>query len=171
MPRSGTGVRATTSRQRCRTSKAYRPRARPSAWRVWAWLDPDTSPVGGGLGLVPDIAWLPHHPPPARELQEDPVGILEVERADEDAGMQLARYAELAVIVAEYGADPHSLGLQLVPVLQELLFRDVESHVVHRADRTSPFPKTGHGHGRGDARHGVRRIREPEEGQRISAAH
>src|SRR5258708_26025611 len=91
--------------------------------------------VGGRLRLVPHVAGLAHDPAPAGELQHDAVRVLEVEGPDEDSGMQLGSDAQLAVVVVEYRADPDALGLELGPVLQELLFRHVERDVVHRPDR------------------------------------
>ena len=48
---------------------------------AWQWLDADAGPFGRGLGFVPDVARLAHGPPPAGELQQDAVRVLEVARS------------------------------------------------------------------------------------------
>ena len=120
---------------------------------------------------MPHVAGLAHHAPPGRELQQNPVRVLEVERPDEDTGVQLRGHAELAVVVVDDRADPHALGLELGPVLEELLLGHVEGDVVHRADRARPLAEAGNGDRSRDARHGVGRVREPEERERVAAAH
>src|SRR5215469_3361682 len=131
----------------------------------------DLGPVGCGLRVVPDVARLPHSPPPARELQQDSVRVLEVEGPDEHARVQFPRHAELAVVVVEDRADPHALGLEFRPVLQEALFGHVESDVVHRADGAGPLADARYASRRRDARDRVRRVPEPEERQRVPATH
>src|SRR5215469_7098545 len=81
--------------------------------------DSDAGAVGSRLGLMPDVAGLAQHAPPACELQQDAVWVLEVERPDEHAGVQFSGDAKLAVVVVQNRADPHALGLEFRAVLEE----------------------------------------------------
>jgi hypothetical protein len=127
--------------------------------------------IGRGFRLVPDVLWLSHDPPPARELQQDAVGVLEVERADEHAGMQFPGDPVRAVVVIDDRAHPHALGFELGAVVQELFLGHVKRDVVHRANGAGPLPEAGHRHRRGDAGNRLWRVREPEERQRVATAH
>src|SRR5262249_60255777 len=129
------------------------------AGRSWPVRRSDShGAVGRRLRLVPDVAWLAHDPPPACEFEHDPVWVLEVERPDEHSRMQLRCDPALAVVVIEYRADLHALGLELGAVLEELLFLDVESDVVHGPDSALPIPQTRHVHRCGDPGSGIRRV-------------
>src|SRR5262249_22267575 len=90
---------------------------------------------------------------------------------DEHSRMQLRCDPALAVVVIEYRADLHALGLKLGAVLKELLFLDVESYVVHGPDSSLPLPQTWHIHGGGATVTGIRRVGEPEECEGVAAAH
>src|SRR5256884_5914639 len=95
----------------------------PRHSRTWTrdsnGLGRDAGPVGRCLRLVPNVARLAHDPPPAGELEQDAVRVLEVVRAHEHPGVQFPGHAELAVVVVHDGADPDALGLELGPVLEE----------------------------------------------------
>src|SRR5215472_15442926 len=106
--------------------------------------DSEAGAVGSRLGLVPDVAWLAKHAPPARELQQDPVRVLEVERPDKYAGVQFSSHAQLTVVVVQDRANAYALGLELRAVFKEALFRHVERDVFHRAHGACPLAETGH---------------------------
>src|SRR5580704_7766067 len=124
--------------------------------------------IDGADGGVGDVAGL-ERPQPAGELEQDAVGILEVDAADVDARVHGVADAELGVVViGDLGAvDPR--GDQTIPVLLYLLGRHVEGDVVHGADRAREVALIRTGCGGADARHPIRGIREPEEGQRVAA--
>src|SRR5206468_2412371 len=101
--RTGTSRPATARRVSAAQSASVRTAAGPA--RTWTrdsnGLGRDAGPVGRGLRLVPDVAGLAHDPPPAGELEQDAVRVLEVERAHEHAGVQFPGHAELAVVVVD----------------------------------------------------------------------
>jgi hypothetical protein len=59
---------------------------------------------------MPHVARLAHHAPPGCELEQDAVGILEVERPDEDARVQFGSDAELAIVVVDARALFDAIG-------------------------------------------------------------
>src|SRR5690348_2016750 len=125
--------------------------------------------VGGRLRLVGDVR-VAEGPRPAGELQEDPVRVLEVERPDEHAVVHLAGHTRRAVVVVEDRAHLDALLPEPAPVVIESGRRDMEGHMVHRADRAEQLALLGPGLRRGDAGDAGRRVREPEERQAVAAA-
>ena len=106
---------------------------------------------------------------PACELEQDPIGILEVDAADEHAGVQLVADAPLGVVVVcHFGAvDPP--GEQELAVLVDLLGRDAEGDVVHGADCAGELALIGPPARGTDTRDAVRGVGEPEEGEAVAA--
>src|SRR3984957_9318712 len=106
---------------------------------------------------------------PAGELEQDPVRILEVDAAHEDALVQLIADAPFGVVViGDFGAGNAS-GDEAVAVLLDLFRRHVEGDMVHRTDGAREVSLIGPGRRRADARHTIGRVGEPEEGQAVSA--
>jgi hypothetical protein len=71
---------------------------------------------------------------PAGELEQDPVGVHEVDAADVDAIVHLLRYPELGVIVVGDVGARHAGGDEAFAVLLDLVGRHIEGHMVHRSD-------------------------------------
>src|SRR5690606_27359521 len=82
---------------------------------------------------------------PAGELEEDPVGILEVHRPDVDVVGDLVGQADLGVVVVGDLGALHAGGDEPVAVLLDALGWDGERHVVHRADGAGEGALVGSG--------------------------
>ena len=112
----------------------------------------------------------PEHLGPRRQLEEDAVGVLEVDRAHEHTGMHLLADGPLAVVVV------HDLGAldarrdQPLAVLLDPVGATWKRDVVHRPDRGGEVAVVGPRRGRRDPRRGRWRVGEPEEGQRVAVA-
>ena len=107
---------------------------------------------------------------PAGELQEDSVGIHEVDAAHEDAGVELIGYAPLTVIVVGHLRAIDTGGHQSGSILLDLLRSHVECDMVHGANGTGEVALVGPPRRGTDARHPVRCVWEPEEGQGVPTA-
>ena len=107
---------------------------------------------------------------PAGELEQDAVGVLEVDAAHEHARVHGVADAPFGVVVVgDFGAGDAG-GDEAVAVLLDLLGRHVEGDMVHGADRARQLTLIGARRRRADAGHPVGRVGEPEEGETVATA-
>ncbi len=107
---------------------------------------------------------------PAGELEQDAVGVLEVDAAHVDAGVHGVADAPLGVVVVGDLGAVDARGDETVAVFLDLLGRHVEGNMVHGPDGARQVALIRSRCGCADAGHAVGCVGEPEEGEAVAAA-